>query len=209
MAERLEDAKIDALIPTPIMRLRWDEATVRNPQLVETILAREKTEAGATRSNKGGWHSENDMLKWGGEAAQALLKFVVAAAGKATKQVMMGQEMEAFKWQVIMWANVNRSGHYNAAHIHTRSTWSGVYYPDVGEPDPDYPSNGVLVLHNPKGGDRIGFLRSPYMPLTYHIDPEPGLMVLFPSHLVHSVNPYQGSRPRISISFNLMKAPYP
>ena len=106
MAELLKDAQIDALFPTPIMRLRWDEAEARNP-------------------------------------------------------------------------------------------------------NPDYPSNGVLVLHNPKGGDRIGFLRSPYMPLTYQIDPEPGLMVLFPSHLVDSVNPYQGGRPRISISFNLMKDPYP
>ena len=117
MAELLKDAQIDALFPTPIMRLRWDEAAARNPRLVETILAKEKADPGIDRSNKGGWHSDNDIAKWGGDAALALLKFAVAAAGKATKQVMMGQAMEAFQWQAIMWANVNRSGDYNAAHI--------------------------------------------------------------------------------------------
>jgi hypothetical protein len=35
------------------------------------------------------------------------------------------------------------------------------------------------------------------------IRPKPGLMVLFPSFLLHAVRPYRGQGLRISIAFNL------
>ena len=209
MVELLSDAQIMALFPTPIMQVRWDEAERHNPDLVTAILEKERSHPGVNRSNKGGWHSKDDLPQWAGEAGKALLKFAIDAANKATKQVMMGHKLAPFRWNVLMWANVNRSGQFNAAHIHPRSTWSGVYYADPGDPDPDHVDNGILVLHNPKGTDKISFLETPIMPLTYHVTPEAGLAVLFPSHLVHSVNPYFGTRQRISISFNLMKDPYP
>ena len=39
--------------------------------------------------------------------------------------------------------------------------------------------------------------------------PEPGLMILFPSHVPHAVPPHRGPRPRISIAFNARREPFP
>ncbi len=39
--------------------------------------------------------------------------------------------------------------------------------------------------------------------------PEPGLMILFPSHLPHGVLPHRGDRPRIPIAFNVRREPFP
>ncbi|MSP94749.1 MAG: hypothetical protein EXR00_05715 [Alphaproteobacteria bacterium] len=41
------------------------------------------------------------------------------------------------------------------------------------------------------------------------IKPEPGLMILFPSYVPHSVPPHQGDGARISIAFNVRKEPFP
>jgi Putative 2OG-Fe(II) oxygenase len=38
----------------------------------------------------------------------------------------------------------------------------------------------------------------PFLP-----DMVPGTMLMFPSPLVHGVNPYPGARPRITLSWNL------
>jgi hypothetical protein len=36
-----------------------------------------------------------------------------------------------------------------------------------------------------------------------------GMMVLFPSYLMHAVLSHQGQRPRVSIALNLRSDPYP
>ncbi|PWE17395.1 hypothetical protein DDZ18_06845 [Marinicauda salina] len=38
----------------------------------------------------------------------------------------------------------------------------------------------------------------------HHIQPEPGLLVLFPSWLMHAVRPHNGQRDRISIAMNIL-----
>ena len=35
------------------------------------------------------------------------------------------------------------------------------------------------------------------------IDPEPGMLLMFPGWLLHYVHPYRGTTPRVSIAFNL------
>lgn len=103
------------------------------------------------------------------------------------------------KWHLAIWAIVLEGEGYQIPHIH-RSAWlSGVYYaqvPDIvqdegqagwiefGEPEPDYHSSVPSV--------------------TRRIQPEPGLMVLFPSYIFHRTIPFESDQTRISIAFDVV-----
>jgi hypothetical protein len=100
------------------------------------------------------------------------------------------------------WANVYRDGQYCMPHSHLRSNVSVVYLLDPGEPDPDDAMAGKLVFADP----RIPFC-CPHEPgrVTGLLVPEmrEGTMIVFASDYLHSVNPYRGARPRISMSWNV------
>lgn len=87
-----------------------------------------------------------------------------------------------------MWAIVSCNGMEGVAHTHTGRV-SGVYYVDTGNCDGD--RNGALAVHFPDG--RLRRL----------IPPQPGLLLLFPHDMWHSVLRYEGEQPRIVIAFNL------
>jgi hypothetical protein len=65
-----------------------------------------------------------------------------------------------------------------------------------------------LQFVDPSQGRANTFL-SFLIPSSVEIAPQAGLMVLFPSYLVHSVLPHRGERARLSIAFNLRREPYP
>ena len=50
--------------PTPIFSRVMPKHRPVNDALQRLILAREKLAVGLQKSNVGGWHSENDLLKW-------------------------------------------------------------------------------------------------------------------------------------------------
>lgn len=102
----------------------------------------------------------------------------------------------------ISWANVYRSGDYVMPHSHVRSTASVVYMVDPGEPDPEDPNSGLFNFVDPRYPPcckmRPDYMTTPLRPVM-----TAGTMIVFPSHLVHCVNPYTGGRPRITISWNI------
>ena len=80
-----------------------------------------------------------------------------------------------------------------------------VYLLDEGDADPDDPMAGKLVFADP----RIPFC-CPHEPgrVTGLLSPDmkPGTMVVFASDYVHTVGPYRGSRPRMTMSWNVALA---
>lgn len=106
----------------------------------------------------------------------------------------------------IAWVNVYRRGDYIVPHAHTRSTFSLVYFLEEGDRDPDDGNAGRFSFVDPRFPDccliEEGRMTNPLMPNT-----PPGTMLLFPSHLVHAVNPYGGERPRITASWNINSRP--
>jgi putative 2-oxoglutarate-Fe(II)-dependent oxygenase superfamily protein len=100
------------------------------------------------------------------------------------------------------WASVYRAGDYCMPHSHLRSNVSIVYMVDTGDDDPDDPMAGKLCFADP----RIDAC-CPDEPsrVTRHMIPEmpPGMMLIFASDYLHSVNPYRGQRPRITLSWNI------
>ena len=106
------------------------------------------------------------------------------------------------------WANVYRNGQYCMPHSHLRSNVSIVYLLDPGEPDPDDAMAGKLIFADP----RIPYC-CPHEPgrVTGLMIPElrEGTMIVFASDYLHSVNPYRGARPRMSMSWNITLARVP
>lgn len=91
-----------------------------------------------------------------------------------------------------MWFNINYNQSYNVRHTHPGSQLAGVFY--IKCPD----NSGELTWHH---------LDDHNLTLTqatsFSVDPEDGMMLLFPASLSHDVSPSETSETRMSIAFNL------
>jgi hypothetical protein len=100
------------------------------------------------------------------------------------------------------WASVYRAGDYCMPHSHLRANVSLVYLIDAGDGDGADALAGRLCFADP----RIDAC-CPDEPgrVTQLIVPEmaAGTMVIFAADYLHHVNPYGGTRPRITLSWNV------
>lgn len=189
---------------TPIALCNIADDEVDRAALERAILARREVEGGRlVRSNRGGWHSETDLIEWGGDSAARLADRVQRLASELTVD-RRNPEAASFPWKLSGWANVNDKGSYNELHCHPGAFWSAIFYVRV---DPSA-SGGEIVFRDPRApvnemyAPRLG-IRHNGGEGTVHIRPEPGMLILVPSWLGHSVRKWEGSEPRISIAMNL------
>lgn len=199
------------LFTTPLLRVPVPDAERLNRELMAAIRARRESHPqNEARSSHGGWHSDSDMLVWGGEAAATLIRIAVNAASQHMIDVYPPGQRR-FRWAFDMWANIHGPGDSIQFHCHPGAFWSAVYYPDVGsaaEPgmggeivfeDPRYPmteSNVPYLMF--KTAD--GLIQRSQAQFT----PEAGTMIMFPSWLRHAVRPHSGTRERVSIAMNFV-----
>lgn len=183
--------------------------------LRDTILAeKSRDQAGVQISNIGGWHSNTQMVEWGGEAARALAFKAITMADAATIDAGSPQHSR-YGWVPEMWANVSGKGNANFHHTHPGSFWSAVAYIDDGYEGSDDPAlGGELQLLDP----RMPMVRMTAPDLRLKdaggapqnnepmLRPQTGMIVMFPSWLQHAVRPFHGSGTRISIAINLLPA---
>lgn len=104
-------------------------------------------------------------------------------------------------WSLNIWAVVFEGQGYQVPHIHPSGWLSGVYYVTLPEAA-EAPAN-----------DQAGWIEFG-QPLLHHkvtvqpelrtFQPEPGLMLLFPSYFFHRTLPFQADDMRISIAFDVM-----
>ena len=141
-------------------------------------------------------------MDWQVPELERLSRWIYQAFG-----AIMGRELGTtdFKsrYAVTGWANINEYGDYNRTHIHSNHHWSGVYYVDIGNPDPSVGPNGFIEFIDPRPAIGVYDLPGITAVGTWTLPPKPGLMLMFPSWLRHSVLPYFGADPRITIAFNI------
>ena len=105
-----------------------------------------------------------------------------------------------------LWVNVAAPGGAVRMHAHPNNFLSGVYYVQVQE------GADSINFHDPRAQTAV--VRPPVTGLTaYNTDlvvvpVEVGTLLIFPSWLVHSVDPNRSDRVRISASFNAMFSNY-
>jgi uncharacterized protein (TIGR02466 family) len=203
--------RLRRLFPTFVIETHLDDAEELNPLLAETVKARRKVSPGVMRSNYNGWHSDTEMLKWGGEPAQQIAIATLETCSRFTDDVGMRNAQPRYEFAVEMWANVSPPGASNQNHAHAGALWSAVYYVDDGGDG----ENGALMLLDPRFPtnrmyapdlvftDEAGVREE----TTFKIAPTPGKLVLFPAWLMHGVKPHRGPRDRISIAVNVLALP--
>jgi uncharacterized protein (TIGR02466 family) len=195
-------ANVFLAFPTPIYRFVRPETKGINDGLRRIVLDREANSPSTVRSNVGGWQSDYDLLNWPEPEINQLKEWVNEAFGEMMA-VQVGPSPIACRLAVTAWANINRRGDFNRGHTHSTNHWSGVYYVDTGQPVEGRPLSGAIEFTDPRPA--IGVYDIPGAPQasTWTITPEPGLMLLFPSWLRHTVLPYEGPGERITIAFNI------
>jgi uncharacterized protein (TIGR02466 family) len=201
------NARYSHIFPTPLLMHEWEHGPAYNPLLRESILTHRDKSSGVSKSNHGGWHSEVGQLEFCGEPGHCLIQHMHEMADEATQRLAaeFGEKSPPVEWRITAWANINCRGDFNKTHVHPGSTWSGTYYVDAGASDEI--NSTPLHLFDPCPGRSSAFL--PSIPMSIYIRPRPGLTVLFPSYVPHTVFPHDGDGERISIAFNLRKEPFP
>jgi len=195
------------LFASPLFMSRPPGTEALRAELRAQIQSEARASAGVQRSNIGGWHSQSDLFERAEPCFVALKELVFSSfrqvlqsQGKArgrsvSPQLRLGGQA---------WAMVMEKGHYSAPHHHGEAQWASVFYVDAGDAprDPSSPA-GMLTFLDPRGG-RMGPDPLGLFEVRQDLRPKDGLLLFFPAWLQHHVHPYGGSRPRVSVSSNLV-----
>ena len=184
--------------PTPIYIADIKHPTL-NQELERDIVAWSKQDKGIVRTNVQGWHSTTNMHKL--PEYQNLVRMLYACQ----KTIYEQEHYESETFLGNMWANINPPGGMNRAHQHPNSLWSGVYYikapKNSGDLKIDDPrSSAAMCRPSQKDGEK-----PPRLYRETHYKPIAGRCIMFPSWLMHCVDPNNSNDIRISVSFNFIQ----
>lgn len=199
--QMIEHTKYEKLFSTPLMRFRCNGHEALNSSLLEEGEKLRSSDQGASKSNRGGWHSSGNLFdhdapciaRLRGEAEKAVLE----ATGKITTKV----DPASLRLKLFAWMNANPPNGFNAPHTHPGAHWSGVYY--VTQPEVEAGNSGMIEFLDPRSDlPNWRILGSRSFALKKKIRPKPGEIILFPSYLVHWVYPNESDEERVSVAFN-------
>ena len=196
------------LFATPLSMYDLPDMDEVNRDLTTRLVAESVSVPTVRRSNVGGWHSQNLAAR--PEACfRTLLQCIVTRVREAVEALAQdrGQRLPAMRIGAHAWAMVMRNGDYTIPHDHSEVHWATVYYADAGDANAAaHPASGLLALCDPRRGARP----MPGLDLTggtFTVLARTGRLVIFPGWMLHYVHTYQGQRPRVSISCNLIFEP--
>jgi uncharacterized protein (TIGR02466 family) len=171
--------------------------------LIREILEHKQRYPGVVRSNRKAWHSGEELLDQVGPH----LTWLIAAAMTYGRRAL-GQYYQDWTTHELhlgsIWANVTGPGGWNAPHHHFPAHWSGVFYiaaRGLGSGATDDLA-GTIEFLNPTPWQAV-WGRSG----NFAYVPQEGVILLFPSSLVHFVHPHAGDEDRISVAFNFNVTP--
>lgn len=197
----LEDARSENLFATPLLRYRVADHAALDAALMAEGARLRAIDEGVAKSNKGGWHSEGNLLDSEAECLVTLRKAVVEAVFAATRKVSSQVDPEDLRLKLFGWMNINPPGGFNAPHTHPGAHWSGVYY--VAQPAVETGTSGMIEFLDPRSDlPNWRLLRAKAFRPKRKIRPQPGDIVIFPSYLVHWVYPNETEEERVTIAFN-------
>lgn len=114
------------------------------------------------------------------------------------------------RWSIQAWANVNRFGDYHDYHNHPHAYLSGTYYVRVPTTREKLETRndvrpGRLTLYDPRACANMNAIKGdPYIDPEYTVEPQPGMILLWPAFVNHFVHPNLSKESRLSVSFNVM-----
>lgn len=204
------------LWPVPIEVQKFSQSDSVNPVLARAFGAMRATQEGERR---GAFFASQDYLldRVSLPEFNQLVQFIAGSAQQFAKQVN-AQAWPEGRLSLDLrfagcWFQIQNGQAFHDIHTHGNCSWSGVYYvqidpaaerhrhPTLGE------LNGVTRFYGPysalQGGAYMDMGNAYLQKNSIDIQPEEGMLVLFPSWLPHKAMAYEGERDRIIVSFNL------
>ena len=184
---------------TPIWTSKIENyQTVNNNMQNYITNLQKKTPDGVLKSNFKGWHSKNFDMK--DEEPKKFIEEIKININTAIND--MGWDLQTQEVKISnMWSIINTKGSLNQKHHHSNSDLSAAYYVTANK------NCGDIIFYDPRPAIvyKHPIAKKPNIlnATINSISPEPGMLILFPSYLEHSVNTNLSEHKRIVISFNL------
>jgi len=184
---------------TPIWASKIDNYEKINDEMLDYIINLKTNDpSGVIKSNFKGWHSKDFNLK--NEQPKKFVEAIKKNINTALNDMGWDLNKQSVKIKNL-WTIINEQGAWNQKHHHSNSDLSAAYYVGAHE------NCGDIVFYDPRPAPvhkhPIAKTPNKLNATVNSIKPEPGLLVLFPSYLEHSVNPNLSDKKRIVISFNI------
>lgn len=202
--------------PTMFFTRRWREFAVEGPAIIaflHELRSRQQRRVDSdvavdAKSAEGLYESDFDLLRQPHEKLTKLVGFIEASLAAAVS-VANGQEVppqDLATTIVESWYHISNAGGFHDAHHHHACSWCGIFYLQIGDsgrPAAGGAPNGGSRFYSPlvRGGQYRDY-GTKYLTETIDAPLEDGLLLLFPSYLLHAGLPYRGARDRILIAFN-------
>lgn len=169
-------------------------------ELLQYVQDQKKSSPGVKKSNAGGWQSDDQCYL----SDNPLKKVIDREMEKFFADKTIFNQSFTAKMK-DMWINCNKPGDYNYSHNHPGSDLSGILW--LKTP----PKGGNIVFESPFSFVQYKLIESynedfrekSNLHSWFYIEPQERLMILFPSHLNHSVSANKSDEERISVAFNI------
>jgi uncharacterized protein (TIGR02466 family) len=189
--------------PTPVWHFTIDNDRQLNSKLLAEITAEQQRDrTGEKWSNVLGWHSKGDLHER--EHFSEFIQIVDCNVLEVAN--FLRWDLQQFSLNITTcWAIVNGKLASNSVHNHPNSILSGVYYLKAPE------KCGGIYFSDPRPASQMlippvtEFNLWTFPKVSYK--PHEGMMLLFPSWLLHGVEMNMSEENRISLSFNIGMAP--
>lgn len=136
------------------------------------------------------------LVKWLETICQGYLELVTAQSG--TEELKYCKTVVTSIWTIRQYA-----GDYQEMHSHPAGNLSGNIYIAAPELDGNRPSDGQVLFRLPHTKDVSKFIMND----TWKYTPTPGTVIVFPSHLPHTVYPWKGTGHRTVMAFDAKLIP--
>ena len=212
----MPDLNCQQIWATPIVTTAWPDHPQHAPAIIEHLYALRDREtkniasgvAPGAKSAQGLFESKFDLFQTEHPGIQRLKAWIGDALAHTVVQVNPGQDDPA-RVRVSAtesWCHITNQSGFHDAHHHHGCSWCGVFYLQAGDPpQQDNPDNGLSRFYSPVlWGGLYQDYGNRYLAQRgyYTLRPQDGMLVLFPSYLLHSGLPYRGQNDRIVIAFN-------
>lgn len=189
------------LFPTPVY------TTMIPPSLSNVISFFDNQDMGTDSDHDNYGYRSKDSYILDKSECRDLADFILSNTKIYADQ--LGYDYEKYRFGQS-WISVKVPGQHHTVHTHPNGLISGVlYYGPVVE------KTSAIKFHKMMGGVNASYIQPKmvnkrkdvkYAQSEFSIMFEPGLLLLFPSHLHHSVPVNKTDKPRQSLAFNVVPA---
>lgn len=184
--------RLEKLFFTPV----WSDSLQLSEEHLDVSLKKcldlQQTLPSVQKSNLKGWQSKV-FMPGKDNIPLEFHEILVAVRSRLDKVAQQLQMIGRFEVDAI-WVNVNFKGDLNVLHMHPDCSLSGCVYLTENNSALTFTDNSILNFWL----QGLKSVRS----TQYNVQPARGDIIIFPSWLVHGVQPNDEDQPRVSISFN-------